>query len=257
MRLVAVVFLSAAPAMAFDLPPAGGGYDSQLGGAYDPPWGVTIVSRDRTDPPAMGLYNICYINAFQTQPGDTEEWIAARPDKLLQQDGAFVRDANWPDEILLNTGSAQNRDAIFTVLQPMIAECAAAGYDAVEADNLDSYTRSGGLIGAEDNLALAELLIAEAHRLGMAFGQKNSAELGSRAKEVGFDFAIAESCQVYDECGLYADQYGPHVLQIEYTDTPRAAFLNACARGGSVVLRDRDLVPQGHAAYHFEACPPT
>ena len=54
------------------LPPPNAGLDYQLGGAYPPPGDVKIVSRDRTDAPAPGLYNICYINGFQAQPNEED-----------------------------------------------------------------------------------------------------------------------------------------------------------------------------------------
>ena len=53
------------------LPPVGGKLDYQLGGAYAPPAGVTIVSRDRKAAPGRAaLYNICYVNGFQIQPDE-------------------------------------------------------------------------------------------------------------------------------------------------------------------------------------------
>ena len=52
------------------LPPVGGKLDYQLGGAYPPPAGVTIVSRDRNERRRAGLYNICYVNGFQIQPDE-------------------------------------------------------------------------------------------------------------------------------------------------------------------------------------------
>lgn len=33
---------------------------------------MTVVVRDSTDMPEPGLYSICYVNGFQTQPG--AEW---------------------------------------------------------------------------------------------------------------------------------------------------------------------------------------
>ena len=60
----------AAAARAVDLFPVNGNVDYQLGDAYTPPSGTQIVSRDHTADPASGIYNICYINAFQTQPGE-------------------------------------------------------------------------------------------------------------------------------------------------------------------------------------------
>ncbi|HOW01515.1 MAG TPA: hypothetical protein PLY19_08620, partial [Rhodoglobus sp.] len=67
--------------------------DYQLGGAYPPPAGVTLVARDSTEEPLAAAYSICYINGFQTQPGD--QW----PDDLVLHDGQQrLVDPNWPDE---------------------------------------------------------------------------------------------------------------------------------------------------------------
>ena len=59
---------------AVTLPPVNGQADYQLGGAYTPDATVTIVTRDRTASPATGKYNICYLNAFQTQAEDETWW---------------------------------------------------------------------------------------------------------------------------------------------------------------------------------------
>jgi hypothetical protein len=63
--------------------PTDGIVDYQLGGAYDPPDGTTIVARDSTEQPAAVLYSICYLNGFQTQPQDADWWRASHPDLLL------------------------------------------------------------------------------------------------------------------------------------------------------------------------------
>ncbi len=65
------------------LPPANGGLDYQLGEAYPPPSGVVVVSRDRNMSPAPGLYTICYVNGFQTQPDERAFWETDHPDLLL------------------------------------------------------------------------------------------------------------------------------------------------------------------------------
>lgn len=72
------------------LPPPGGQFDYQLGGSYPPPQGTVIVSRDRTDKPATGAYNICYINAYQTQPEATSWWRQHHPELLLRNKLATV-----------------------------------------------------------------------------------------------------------------------------------------------------------------------
>ena len=128
----------------------------------------------------------------------------------------------------------------------------------MEPDNLDSWTRSKGLLTRQDNVAFATLLAGRAHQDGLLIAQKNTSELGTAGRDdVGFDFAVAEECQVYDECDAYTDVYGDRVAEIEYTDNPRSAYEQACrARGAriSVILRDRDVVPRGRSGYAYEAC---
>jgi hypothetical protein len=244
------------PAAGPALPPAAGGLDYQLGGAYDPPAGVDIVVRDSTEAPAAGLYSICYLNGFQTQPADSERVLADSPELILTADGIPVRDENWPDELLFDTGTAETRAGIADRLLPQVTGCAEDGFDAVEIDNLDSYTRSAGLLTAADNLALADLLVAGAHAAGLAIGQKNAADLAAESAG-SFDFAVAEECDRWQECALYTAAYGDHVLAIEYADDLREDFSAACAapdRPLSMILRDRDLVPAGSAGYVYERC---
>ena len=66
------------------LPPTGTQWDYQIGGGYPLPDGATIVSRDRTDTPAAGAYNICYVNGFQTQPDETDWGLTSHPDLVLR-----------------------------------------------------------------------------------------------------------------------------------------------------------------------------
>jgi hypothetical protein len=253
------VVLAGSQAAALDvgLPPAGGQYDSQLGGAYEPPPGTLIVSRDRSEAPAPGLYNICYVNAFQTQPQETAWWMENHPDLLLHRGEVLAEDPNWPGEILLDTSTENKRKLLAAIVGEWIDQCAADGYDAIEADNLDTYSRSRDALSIEDNLAYAGLLIDRAHGLGLAFAQKNGGELGARGKATGFDFAIVESCQVYDECDGYVGVFGAHVLAIEYTDTDAGHFENNCAARGrqiSVIRRDRNLTMPGEASYFYQTC---
>ena len=88
------------------LPPAAGVADYQLGGTYPPASTVQIVTRDRTERPAPGRYNICYVNAFQTQPGELTFWKSKHPSLLLRDGGAPLIDENWPDEVILDIRTA-------------------------------------------------------------------------------------------------------------------------------------------------------
>ena len=235
------------------LPPPNAGFDYQLGGAYPPPAGVTVVSRDRTEAPAPGLYNICYVNGFQIQSDDVAWWKAQHPDLMLRdKDGKLVIDPDW-DEIMLAPTTPAHRTALAAVIGEWIAKCAADGFDAVEIDNLDTFTRSHRLISEGDAVAQMRLFADAAHAVGLPIAQKNSAEITGRRAEMGTDFAVAEECDRYTECDAYTRAYGDHVLVIEYRrrdfDAGCAAYPNL-----SIVLRDLDLVTPTDKGYVFDSC---
>ncbi len=236
--------------------PAGAVADYQLGGGYPPPAGVTVVVRDSTDRPEPGYFNICYVNGFQTQPG--VEW----PAELLVPgpDGQPLADPGWPDEFLLDISTADARIANLGGVLPSITMCADKRFDAVEFDNLDSYTRSEGALTLEDAVAFARVRVEASAGLGLPVGQKNTSELGLRGRdEVGFSFAVAEECHRWDECAAYTGVYGAdQVLGIEYADDLRGSFAEACAdpdRPRSLILRDRMLSAAGQPGHVFETCP--
>ncbi len=178
-------------------PPVNGTFDYQIGGAYPPAAGVAIVDRDRSERPVPGRYNVCYLNGFQAQPDAARWWKARHRDLLLRRGRRYVVDTGW-NEILLDTTTASRRRKLARIVGAWIDGCAAAGYQAVEPDNLDSWARSRGRIRPADNLAFARLLATRAHRDGLAIAQKNASEVARRGRQaVGFDFAIAEECQRY------------------------------------------------------------
>jgi hypothetical protein len=233
------------------LPPDNGAFDYQLGGGYDPPEGVMTVARDRTDTPAPGLYNICYVNGFQVQPGEEDVW----DEDLILRDaqGEPVIDEDW-DEALLDVSTADKRTRIAAMIGDFIEGCADDGFDAVEIDNLDSYSRSGDRLTQDNAVATVALFAARAHALGLAIAQKNSTELLDRRDEMGTDFAVAEECGRYAECGDYVFAYGQHVLMIEYRVQDFASVCAAFMTTHAVVLRDLDLVTPDDGAYVYEGC---
>jgi hypothetical protein len=250
---------SSAPAVSITLPPVNGQFDYQLGGAYPPQSSVAIVDRDRSEAPVSGKYNICYINAFQTQPNEKSFWTGSHSDLLLKNSkGAYVIDPDWPDEYILDTSTEAKQNAIAAIEYGWIDGCASAGYQAIEPDNLDTWTRSKNLLTKADNVGLATLLAQHAHDKSLAIAQKNTTDLGSIGRTtVKFDFAVAEECQEYDECGKYTAVYGNNVIEIEYTDNPRSTYTEACAAQGkaiSVILRDRDVVTPDDEGYEYEYC---
>ncbi|QLQ10250.1 MAG: endo alpha-1,4 polygalactosaminidase [Nocardioidaceae bacterium] len=215
------------------------GFDYQLGGVTKPAAGVKIVVRDRTAKPAKGCYNVCYLNAFQTQPDALGWWRKKHFGLVLKRRGKPVVDGDW-GEWLLDTRKPRKLAA---VVKSWIDRCARDGFDAVEFDNLDSWSRSHRLLKRKHNKAYAKLLVKRAHKAGLATGQKNWA--GLKGTRLGFDFAIAEECGRYRECGRYVREYGTRVYVIEYR---RKDFDKTCDRWGdrlSVILRDRELRSHG------------
>jgi hypothetical protein len=247
-------------------PPVDGQFDYQLGGDYEPPAGVTVVSRDWFRGVALADgYSICYVNAFQTQPD--EEGVDRRdersnwpPEVVLSDLGD---DPNWEGEFLIDLTGEDTRAAALDHVKPMIDTCAEKGFQAVEFDNLDSWTRfdetdrAGEVpFGQDEAVAYAELLVDYTHEVGLAAAQKNTLQLGAEISldVVGFDFAVVEECGVYDECLDYADIFGDNLIVIEYTPE---GFATACETVGdsvSVVLRDVDVTAPGSETYVYDSC---
>lgn len=256
---------AASPTREIVPPPSTGRFDYQLGGAYAPTAGLDVVVRDVTASPLQGVYNVCYVNGFQTQPGDELAWQGENESLLLHDDrGRLVVDPDWPDEHILDPSGREQRERILSLVGPVIVQCADKGFDAVEIDNIDTSSRfddrTSGFIDPAGSRDLATLYVELAHAHGLAIGQKNAAELAETGRrDLGFDFAITEECAAYDECAAFTSVYGENVLQIEYVDNLPVPFATVCAadeRAPLTILRDRDLVPPGSDGYVYEQCPP-
>jgi hypothetical protein len=247
-------------------PPPNAGFDYQIGGDYPLPPGVSVVSRDwfsgrAADEP---VYSICYVNAFQTQ---ADERGVDRPDERSNWPARLVLtelgdDPNWGGEYLVDISTARQRRRALRWVRQMVQACARKGYEAVEYDTLDSWTRFDETpledrVPFEKRLALAyaRLLAREAHANGLAVAQKNTADVTrTQARRVGFDFAIAEECARWDECGRYRRVHGDRVIAIEYR---RKDFRKACRRVGeeiSVVLRDLEVSTPAARRYVYDSC---
>lgn len=235
------------------LPPVDAAFDYQLGGGYPPPSGVQIVTRDREDVPAPGLYNICYINGFQVQLHEEEQFVAQHPELILRDaNDQPIRDPQWK-EIVIDISTQAQRETTAAIVTGWIDGCHQAGFQAIEIDNLDSFTRSAGRFTEDDAVAAMALMADAAHVRGLPISQKNSSEQAVRKAELKTDFAVAEECNRFDECQVYRDAYGDHVLVIEYRSQD---FTAGCAAfpALSIVLRDVDLVTPGTAGYVYDGC---
>jgi hypothetical protein len=236
-----------APAAAdVSLPSPATDVDYQLGGNAPLPAHVGIVVRDREAKASKRAYSVCYVNGFQTQPGERRFWRTRHWGLVLKKDGKPVVDSAW-GEWLLDIRTPAKRTKLAAIVGRWVQGCADAGYEAVEFDNLDSFGRSGGLLRPRHAKHYARRLVAAAHDAGLAAAQKNRA--GWDGTGVGYDFAIAEECGRWKECGSYRSHYGNHVLVVEYRAKD---FRYACKRWGSrlpIVLRDKALSPKGIRRY--------
>lgn len=223
-----------------------GDWDYQLGGVRPVRPDVTIVVRDRRAPTA-DRYDICYLNAFQTQPAERAFWRREQNAWLVLRDrGRPVTDG--PSALLLDTRGKKKRQRLTNIVARWMRRCAAAGAEAVELDNLDSWTRSRGLLSRRSNTVYARKLVRRAHNIGLSVAQKNTPQLGLQAALIGFDFAIVEECMRTRDCRAYARVYDRDVLAVEYD---RRRFRRSCASWGrtwAVIWRDRALTPDGPRA---------
>ena len=240
-------------ALTIVLPTANASFDYQIGGAYTPPSGVQVVSRDRNDAPAAGLYNICYINGYQIQTDEESFWTSDHPTLILRDSsGNPVVDPDW-GEMLLDTSTDAKRTQLAAIVGGWITQCKTDGFNAVEIDNLDSYSRSTGLLTQANNIAFMALLSGIAHQNGLAIAQKNSSELVGSVAAMGTDFAVVEECNRYSECDTYTAVYGNLIFVIEYR---LQDFQVGCSKYPelSIVLRDLDVSTPSSSSYVYQGC---
>ncbi len=253
-------------APAYGPPPVNAQFDYQVGGEYELPPGVKVVSRDWFMGSAPdGIYAICYINAFQTggdypdidRPDERYNW----PEELVLFD--LGDDPNWEGEYLIDISTEEKRALAAAWVEPMVRTCRDKGFEAVEYDNLDSWGRFNDTpreddvpFGRDDAIAYAELLADLAHGYGMAAAQKNTGDLPRQVsrEQIGFDFAVVEDCGKWDVCQQYVDVWGDHIVDIEYR---KKDFKKTCRLYGdaiSVVLRDLLVETPDSDTYVYRDC---
>ena len=212
-------------------------FDYQLADDLPLPDGVQVVMRDWQDgkPAGPDVYDVCYVNAFQSQP--EVEW----PAELVSS----IEDPEWPGEFVIDLSTPGNRGLAAGTVELMVERCAAEGFDAVEFDNLDTFVRFDNLgFGRAEAIEYATTIVGLAHVRGLAAAQKNTVELLD--VDLGFDFAVVEQCGEYDECGEFAAVYGELVFDVEYTDAGLTAACAATENAPTVILRVGD---------RYERCP--
>lgn len=157
---------------------------------------------------AVGQRAICYIDV-----GTAEDW---RSDYGKFPPSVLGSSNGWPGENWLNVADLPTLEPIMAA---RFAMCQAAGYDAVEPDNMDGFENSTGFsITAAQQAAYDEWIAQEVHSLGMAVFEKNDPDQASTL-EPYFDGVIDEQCNEYSECSAYRPYLsaGKPVLNAEYS----------------------------------------
>ncbi|SEG82715.1 hypothetical protein SAMN05444920_10581 [Nonomuraea solani] len=173
-----------------------------------------IVKSLKADKPGRRV--VCYISA-----GSYEDW---RPDAGRFPASALGKQLDdWEGERWLDI--RQHTGRLGDIMKARLDMCKAAGFDAVEPDNVDGYTNDTGFpLTAADQLAYNAWFANEAHKRGMSVGLKNDVEQIPQLLPY-YDFAVNEECWEHSECttaqnGKYGyDQFvkaGKAVFQVEY-----------------------------------------
>jgi hypothetical protein len=181
---------------------------------------------------ARGLKVVCYMDAGTYEPSRPDS--ASFPASLK---GAAV--AGWPGELWLDVRpSGADFAMLQSIMSTRFALCRSKGFDAVEPDNIDSYTNSPGFpTTAQDQIAYNEWIADTVHGLGMAVVQKN--DLDQIATLLPhFDALLDEQCNKNNECALLSPyvKAGKPVWDAEYTEdgSTTAQFCNADVSAGIV-----------------------
>jgi hypothetical protein len=161
---------------------------------------------------ASGKRVICYFSA-----GSYENW---RSDASKFPASALGRNLDgWPGERWLDV---RQLTTLVPIMKARMQLAVSKNCDAVDPDNMDSYSNSTGFpLAYNDQLAYNKTLATEAHKLGLAISLKNDLEQIKDLVDY-FDFAINESCFQYNECTMLTPfvKAGKPVLGLEYDLSP-------------------------------------
>jgi hypothetical protein len=195
---------------------------------------------------AAGAKAVCYVSG-----GTWEDWrpdAAAFPASVKGNGVAGGPNGQpWPGENWLDV---RNLSQLLPLMDARVAKCQAAGFDAMEFDNVDSFDNDPGFpVTAADQLAYNKALADLAHNRGMSVALKN--DLSQVSGLVGsFDFAINEECQQYNECATLKPFLDAQkaVFQIEYSDNGATTGgtcppANTSGRSASVKTLDLNATP--------------
>ncbi|MBE9586403.1 endo alpha-1,4 polygalactosaminidase [Mucilaginibacter sp. JRF] len=170
-----------------------------------------------------------------------------RPDgSLLPKEVVGKKYDDWPHEKWLDIRQIEKLKPWLNSRFNMILK---KGFDAIEPDNLDSYSNTTGFnISIEDTKRYIDFLITLAHSNGLGIGQKNVPDITAQYASK-FDWALTEDAFKQgwqNDLKLYIDLKKP-VFSTEYNDeTSEKTFDSqycpaAAGLGYTIILKKRDL----------------
>ncbi len=181
---------------------------------------------------AGGAHAICYVDA-----GSWENW---RPDAAAFPPAVLGKSNGWPGERWLDVRAT---DVLLPIMTARVQQCATAGFDAVEFDNVDGYSNKTGFpLTGSDQVVYDRALAGIAHDAGLSVGLKNDVDQLTQLFP-SFDFAINEQCHQYKECDGYNAWVSANkaVAEVEYRSSPDAFCPDAIANGRSGIHKAKSL----------------
>ncbi|KAJ5069927.1 putative alpha-14 polygalactosaminidase [Anaeramoeba ignava] len=190
--------------------------------------------------------------------GSWENW---RPDA-----GDFPTEAignklsGWAGEKWLDTTNSEVR----TIMTQRMDLAVSKGFDGIDCDNVDAgfasnpYQLTGFYLNSSTALDYLSFISQQANSRGLLRGLKNCASVSNTTQVRNwFDFAVVESCFVWDECDYFFGflQDGKAVFDAEYLgqdiDLNECTFAQQNQMGLLFFPQDQDLDGQ------FWPCPTT
>lgn len=222
------------------IPQAGVTWQIQLQGRIITSYNVDIYVIDLFDSPQSIIDElhsknkkvVCYFSG-----GSWEDW---REDAIDFPESVIGSSNGWAGENWLDI---RQIDILKPIMDNRMDLAVSKNCDAVDVDNVDGYSNETGLpLEYQDQINYNLMLAESAHERGLSISLKN--DLGQVNDLVDhFDFAINESCHVYNECEMLLPfiEQNKAVLGIEYSLNKAKFCPNANALGMSFMKKRTSL----------------
>jgi hypothetical protein len=162
----------------------------------------------------LGRHVVCYVDVgtWEKYRGDASQYPASIIGKPLP---GYRTTERFVDIRAINL--------LGPILENRFQTCKQKGFDAVEPDNIDTYTytptlkKTGFPLTAQDELNFIQWFTSQVHALGMGVLQKNDPDQTGQVSGE-FDFALLEQCVQYGFCNKFQVYHatGRAVFDTEY-----------------------------------------